>query len=117
NWLYASNGGVAKCATFNVSGIGFLSSMPEPNGGPMVLAQDSFYFVNYDAHNANSRTCKLSGISVAGGLAQQNILLYSQRIVDMNYGDSSLYWVCGNSWNLGKPNSDGKIQRLNLHSR
>jgi hypothetical protein len=114
NKLYLSNGGIAQIFKINGGAVGFLTSMPEGYGGPMVLLKDSFYFVNYDNDHPANNWSKVSKIPSSGGLAQQNILLQTQKITDMKADDTALYLFCVAT---SATASDGKLQRYSLRSR
>ncbi|MDP4198251.1 MAG: hypothetical protein Q8922_05035 [Bacteroidota bacterium] len=116
NWIYVSNGGVAEIP-WSGGAIGYLTSMPEPHGGPFVIHGDDCYFVNYDIDHPELNWSKISKISITqGGLAQQNIIVRAKRIVDLKYSDSSLYWMCSASTD-SLLRHDGMLQRLVLSTQ
>jgi hypothetical protein len=114
NKLFLSNGGIAEIFKVNGGAIGYLSSMPEAHGGPMVIQNDSFFFVNYDNDHPEKNWSKLSKIPVSGGLAQQNILLQTQKITDMKSDDTALYLFCSATSPIS---GSGKIMRYSLTTR
>jgi hypothetical protein len=116
-YIYFSNGGISRISTSG-GAVGNLTSLPEPYGGPFEIVGDTCYSVNYDLTSPTMNWSKISKISISkGGLAQENKVLETKRIVDLKHDDSCLYWLCASTTENGNLVGDGRIQKLNLYSQ